>query len=184
MGLTHPLCVRRQGVDGVISLLRYTGVIRSILKQIKYRFVYSAFSDLFNSLDPSMLIQVARFRATWAHAFFQPVPLHPARFRSRGFNQALYIAEFFSKLLKYEVVSLVEKTVPTPAQAQMGTRYERHANVKDVFNVYMTKQKELEGETIIIVDDVVTSGNTVCSLARELKKHGAGNVFVFSLARG
>ncbi|MEN9327894.1 MAG: hypothetical protein RI947_702 [Candidatus Parcubacteria bacterium] len=184
MGLTHPLCARRQGVDGVISVLRYEGVIRSVLKHIKYRFVYSAFSDLFNSLDPAMLTQVARFRATWSDAFLQPVPLHPTRLRSRGFNQALYIAEFFSKLLRYEIVSLVEKSASTPPQAQMGTRYERHTNVKDVFNVYMTKQKELEGKNIIIVDDVVTSGNTVSSLARELKKYRAGKVFVFSLARG
>lgn len=109
-----------------------------------------------------------------------PVPLHPARLRERGFNQALEIAVSLSDLLDTPVVESVQRVVATRPQVGLG-RKQREANVADAFRIDATIAP---GTTIALIDDVTTSGATLASAARTLLAAGATRVIgaTFALA--
>ncbi len=110
-----------------------------------------------------------------------PIPLHPKKLRERGFNQSLVlgreIAKKFSIPLDFD--TLIRKNDTKP-QVNLG-RSERMKNVKGAF---MVRQKErIEGERILLVDDVYTTGSTVNECARVLRAAKASDVAVLTLAR-
>jgi len=108
-----------------------------------------------------------------------PVPLHKARLKQRGFNQALEIAEVLSDATNIAVNSRICRRIkPTEDQKKLSTK-QRIKNVKNVFLV----DQDLNGESIGIVDDVVTTASTTTELSRLLLKHGAGDIQVVCLAR-
>ncbi|MBM4255774.1 MAG: ComF family protein [Deltaproteobacteria bacterium] len=110
-----------------------------------------------------------------------PLPLHLERLRWRGFNQALLLARAVGKV--HGVVSnpfLLERSRPTVPQTQL-TDKDRHTNVKGAFTVATPDQ--VKEKQILLVDDVYTSGATVCECAATLISAGAKVVDVFTLAR-
>lgn len=109
-----------------------------------------------------------------------PVPLHPSRERERGFNQAEVLAKVLSRrhgipLLK----GLLVRIRPTPPQT--GGRQERMRNVRGAFQV--RGPERLRGRSILLIDDVYTTGATVNECAKVLMKAGARAVSVYTLAR-
>ncbi len=111
-----------------------------------------------------------------------PVPLSAKRMLERGFNQAEILSELLSKTTGIEVDkrSLVRK-IHTPIHRAGMDRKARELTVKNAFEV--ARPKLIKGKRILLVDDVFTSGSTVSSCAKALKKNGAGEVFVFTIAR-
>jgi ComF family protein len=110
-----------------------------------------------------------------------PVPLHPQRLRSRGFNQALIVSQAIGHAQDKPVDAFVlERTRPTPPQTQLS-RSQRRANVRGAFDV--AHAKRLAGKRVLLVDDVYTSGATVMECARALRRGSAKTVDVFTLAR-
>ena len=108
-----------------------------------------------------------------------PVPLHPSRLRQRGFNQALLLAQAFPEVsLERELLVRVRHT---PPQTSLKTPKERRENVKGAFTV---PQPELvKGKKILLIDDVFTTGATVKECARVLRRAGAREVDVLTVAR-
>jgi ComF family protein len=111
-----------------------------------------------------------------------PVPLHPERLRERGFNQAAELGRALAKLsgLKLDEWSLVRVLHTERHRAGMDAR-SRRESVEDAFEV--TRPRLIEGESILLVDDVFTTGATVSACATALKAAGAREVFVLTLAR-
>ncbi|QBE62991.1 ComF family protein [Pseudoduganella lutea] len=114
-------------------------------------------------------------------ALLCPVPLGPGRLAERGFNQALEIARPLGRLLGIAVAPrLAERVQETSAQSKLhGGR--RRANVAHVFAV--PERALVEGRHVGIVDDVMSSGQTLGELAAVLKRHGAARVTNFVFAR-
>lgn len=114
-------------------------------------------------------------------ALLCPVPLGPARLAERGFNQALEIARPLGRRLGIAVAPrLAERVQETAAQSKLhGGR--RRANVAHVFAV--PDRALVEGRHIGIVDDVMSSGQTLGELAAVFKRHGAARVTNFVFAR-
>jgi predicted amidophosphoribosyltransferase len=112
-------------------------------------------------------------------AIIMPVPLSAARLRERGFNQAVEIARPLARALQLplDVTSLV-RTRETAAQSQLPWRA-RQANVRHAFAC----SADLSGKTVIVVDDVMTTGATLNAVARTLKDHGATSVVNWVAAR-
>ena len=109
-----------------------------------------------------------------------PVPLHKARLRSRGFNQALLLAKKTARRLSIRLDYLnLRRTVPTRPQVALSSR-ERRDNVKGVFAV--KDPGAFSGRLVLLVDDVFTTGSTVRECAKVLKKAGAETI-VLTLAR-
>lgn len=110
-----------------------------------------------------------------------PVPLHTKRLRERGFNQSLLLARAIAKRHKKKLDYLsLSRSVHTPPQTTFG-RQEREQNVKGAFQV--RESARLEGEKIILIDDVYTTGSTARECARTLKWAGAVAVAVLTLSR-
>jgi ComF family protein len=110
-----------------------------------------------------------------------PVPLHPTKQREREFNQAERIAAALATALELPVrADLVRRVLPTRTQTLL-TKTQRADNVRRAFEATGIK---LQGERIILVDDVLTTGATTSACARVLRAAGAGEVCVWTVARG
>jgi ComF family protein len=111
-----------------------------------------------------------------------PVPLHPTKQREREFNQAERLADRLGAATQTPVHKrLVRRVVPTRTQALLK-RPERLANMRNAFA--MREGQRLNGERIVLVDDVFTTGATTSACARVLVAAGAGEVCVWTVARG
>jgi ComF family protein len=109
-----------------------------------------------------------------------PVPLHKARLRERGFNQAVEIARVVARSrgvpLALHGAGRVRRTEP---QSQLQGVQARRANLRGAFRV----DGGVRGLHVVIVDDVVTTGATVGELSRELLRAGAQRVDVWACCR-
>jgi len=107
-----------------------------------------------------------------------PVPLHPRRLKQRGFNQSLLLAQAFPGVrLERELLTRVRHT---PPQTGLNPK-ERRDNVKGAFTV--PRPDLVKGKNVLLVDDVFTTGATVRECARVLRKAGAQQVDVLTVAR-
>jgi ComF family protein len=111
-----------------------------------------------------------------------PVPLHPERHRERGFNQAVSLAAALAgwACLPLDEWSLVRTLHTERHRAGMDARARRES-VHEAFEVQ--RPRLVEGERVLLVDDVFTTGATVSSCASALRAAGAQDVFVLTVAR-
>jgi ComF family protein len=109
-----------------------------------------------------------------------PVPLHPRRLRERGFNQALLLARALSRHtgIPYRKRLLQKERHTVPQVSLSGT--EREKGVKGTFTVL--ERETVKEKTILLIDDVYTTGATVNECARVLLARGAKRVDVLTLA--
>jgi ComF family protein len=147
-----------------IHVFKYKGKITTgeVLGKIMAEYVYPDFSIA----DYSLIV---------------PVPLHPKRLRERGFNQAVVLARVISMRFSIPLDFMtLRRHVFTEPQVSLG-KDQRTANVRGAFVV--KDGKKIQGQKIILVDDVYTTGSTVKECAGALMKHGAAEVAVLTLAR-
>ncbi len=112
-----------------------------------------------------------------------PVPLHPFRLISRRYNQSALIAQALARETGLPLmVDGLRRVRATPSQGHLKVG-ERHANVKKAFAVNPNRARNLLGQTVIVVDDVYTTGATVKECAKTLLKGGVKAVYVLTLAR-
>jgi ComF family protein len=110
-----------------------------------------------------------------------PVPLHRSRERERGFNQAFELSRQFSRLTRIPLPTrLLVRTRPTKVQAGLSRR-ERRINLRGAFEV--SRSRVLEDKTVLLIDDVFTTGATLNECAKILKENGALRINVLTLAR-
>lgn len=112
----------------------------------------------------------------WQADVIIPVPLHPARLKERGYNQSLILAEELGGRYGIPVRDDLLKRIRNTLMQSMTSREERHANVKDAFRA----SKRCRELSIILVDDVITSGSTAEECAKALKAAGAYKVYVIA----
>ncbi len=112
-----------------------------------------------------------------------PVPLHPVRLIQRRYNQAALIAGALSKSVDIPHLPIAMKRVrATPSQGHL-TSDERTKNVQEAFDVHTKYREMINGKSLILIDDVLTTGATVNECAKVLYRHGARQVDVLTLAR-
>ena len=111
-----------------------------------------------------------------------PIPLHATKKREREFNQAERLSHRLSAAVGIPVKpDLLRRIVPTRTQTQL-TRQQRLINVRNAFA--LKRGHRLNGEKIVLVDDVLTTGATSNACAKVLRAGGAGEVCVWTVARG
>jgi len=106
-----------------------------------------------------------------------PVPMHPAKQRKRGYNQAQLLAAELGTQLHIPVVQAIARTRRTRAQAGL-TGDERERNLRGAFRPLM----DLTGQHVLLVDDVLTTGSTALECAQVLRSAGARSVTLVVLA--
>ena len=110
-----------------------------------------------------------------------PIPLHPAKEKKRGYNQALILAEEISKATRIPVLKdYLIRPKRTKNQKSLG-RKDRQNNMKKAFQLH---GNDVKLETVILVDDIYTTGNTIGAAAAVLKSVGVEHVYFISLATG
>lgn len=111
-----------------------------------------------------------------------PVPLHAKRARERGFNQAEVLAREVSRVAATPVLSrILERVVETRKHRAGIDARERSASLDDAFK--LAEGRRLDGQSILLVDDVFTTGATMNECARTLRSAGASWICAFTLAR-
>lgn len=162
-----------------VSYGAYDGELRELIHLFKYNGIRPAGALLARLLD-----QAASQLQLSGELVLIPVPLWSGKRQARGFNQAEAIARAFLRLkpsssIQLDTSSLV-RTRETASQTGL-TRKQRRENVRGAFAV--TKGEKVRGRSILLVDDVMTTGTTVNECARVLLRAGAKEVFVATVAR-
>ncbi len=114
--------------------------------------------------------------------YLVPVPLHRSKQHERGYNQSEHICKGIAETTRLRVhPSLLQRKRYTQSQTKLSVE-ERQQNVDDAFEVRRGFESEVEGKTLILVDDVITTGATIEACARVLAAHGAKRVLAASVA--
>ena len=110
-----------------------------------------------------------------------PVPLHKSKLRTRGYNQAEVLAEELSVLTGIPVFpDLIERVEKTAPMKDLSAA-ERQNNLKRAFKI---RRNDVKLSTIIIIDDIYTTGSTIDAVSRELKRAGVQRIYFLTLAIG
>ena len=196
--LTHPFCsicgepfkskveenhlcerclLKRPFYDELRAPFLYEEKLMDAIQLIKY----SGRSYIIKSLGPLL----GTFAKNWINGskdmIMMPVPLHRKKLKQRGFNQSALFVKTISPVLGIEADFFTLVRVRY-TESQTGLSLEqRRKNVKGAFEV--REDNIINSKTVILVDDVATTGNTINECARMLKKKGAGKVLGLTLAR-
>ena len=110
-----------------------------------------------------------------------PIPLHKDRLKARGFNQATILAVEISKVTKVPLLeNLLIRPNRTSSQKKLG-RGQRQNNMKKAFHI---AKNDVKLRTVIIVDDIYTTGNTIGAAAAVLRSVGVERIYFITLATG
>jgi ComF family protein len=153
-------------LERVQAAFRHEGLARELVLDLKYRG--------HRHLAPVLgeLLAASAPRAVEGVDGLVPVPLHPQRRRERGFNQSELLAEELGRRLRLPLVaSSLRRTRDTAQQTGLSPG-ERRANVRGAFAV----EGRLDGQRLLLVDDVCTTGATLYACARALRGAGAAAV--------
>ena len=175
-------CANCRDLEPHFSSARAAVVARDKLLEVIHRYKYQR-ALWFEPFLAGLLIEAAKPHLTAAHwDGIVPVPLHPSKQRHREFNQAERLSDRLSAAVGIPVKSdLLRRIVPTRTQTQL-TRQQRLINVRNAFA--LKRGHRLNGEKIVLVDDVLTTGATSNACAKVLRAGGAGEVCVWTVARG
>lgn len=151
------------------------------LRQVIQKFKYGRKVALGKPLGHLMARGCEEFLSQCDAETIIPVPLHPKRLRWRGFNQSVLLARQVARAydLPMDCFTLY-RTRDTPPQTQLPEE-DRRRNMRRAFA--LSPQSSVEGKCLLLVDDVYTSGATVNECSRVLKRGGAREVLVLTLAR-
>jgi competence protein ComFC len=163
--------------DAAVAAYRGRGIVRDVIHEFKY----------------NRQIHLRHLVARWLRAALDderlsgynfdvivPVPLHPARQRERGFNQASLLAELLSAQTSIRCRPLLKRIRYTTTQTALD-RAERMENLHNAFR--LRKNADVRGLRVLLIDDVLTTGSTLSECARVLKGAGATSVHAATAAR-
>jgi len=168
---------RTLGFDAAVSAYRSRGVVRFIVLQFKYNRQLQLRHPIAEWLEEAM--NDPRLRPRYFDLVV-PVPLHPARLRERGFNQAELLAKILAQKINVPLNSALERIRYTTTQTAFD-RVERMENLRGAFR--LRKKIGVRGLHVLLVDDILTTGSTLSECARVLREAGAQSVYAVTAAR-
>lgn len=176
-GVCEDCRIERYHFDAAYSACIYDGVVRECFHKFKYRGCF-ALERLFRDL---ILEFTERYVDMWRYNWVVPVPLHRIKYRERTFNQSAVLAAHLSKKFG---VPLLEKNLIRVRLGSPQMMLPKDKRLEDIKGSFKVKDPaSLEGKSLLLVDDVFTTGATVNECSKVLKKAGAGSVQVLTLAR-
>jgi ComF family protein len=151
------------------------------MRDLIHRFKYDHAVYLKKALSLLMQRGAEQFILNGAVNLIVPVPLHRSRLRQRGFNQASLLAGHLARHGSIPMTpDILIRTRPTIPQVELSAE-ERKTNVNGAFAV--KRAADIQGKSILLLDDVMTTGSTMNECAKMLKKSGATRVVALAIAR-
>lgn len=173
-------CIKDTGINLAFAAFDYNDeIIAKAIKKFKYSFVVSVGEKLAELLVNEFNRSDFKISHT-SDCIIVPAPLSQKRLNWRGFNQAEILANALSKNLNIPAVNDLKKKKDTKQQAELSAE-ERLNNLSAAFS---WQGESLAGKSVLIVDDVLTTGSTVKEIAKELKKANVKRIGVIVLAKG
>ncbi|QXD24238.1 ComF family protein [Opitutia bacterium ISCC 51] len=154
------------------------GIGRELIHKFKYEEATFLIQDFFSFFENCVGLD-----HYLDDAHLVPVPLHPRKFRERGFNQSEALCQALILLQpSAKMAKILERTIDTPSQT-LFSRKERMRNLKNAFRLAPHSNFEAS-KRYLIVDDVVTTGSTVNACTRALRKGGIQRIDILTLGHG
>jgi len=173
-----PICGRCQENPPPLNQIRaavlFEGIVPNLIHQLKYNGMFALAEPLAGVMASS-----------WHHwqqpvDMVVPIPLHPQRERSRGYNQSERLARHLCRMLELPQEQHALKRIRnTPPQIELIAE-DRAANVTGAF---VAERLSVKGRKILLIDDVCTTGSTLSEAAKALLEAGAASVSGYCLAR-
>jgi ComF family protein len=161
------------------TLARAVGVYDGVLKDFVHAIKFHGRRELVEGIGVLMARVAAREKAMRTSQLLVPVPLHPKRLAERGYNQAELLARTVGSCLGLPTRTALARSILTGEQNKLGRR-QRHDNLRGAFVV--PHPIEVAGKSILLVDDVITTGATANECSRALLRAGAATVRVLAAA--
>lgn len=178
-GQCQACCEYPPNFDRAVSYGEYDCGLRKLIHLLKYERVLPAARTLGKLLAAS----IEQLRLAEVDAVVVPVPLHSTKRRERRFNQSELIARAALRHLSSQVQLDRDVLVrQRPTRSQVGL--DRDARIQNMHGAFrVAAPQRIAGRTVIVVDDVMTTGTTLSECARVLKRAGAERVFAATVAR-
>lgn len=172
----HDCAHKEHKYDRGMALFSYPGAAESI-----YRFKYRGRQEYAAYYAQCMAYVLGEKILSLHPDAFVPVPIHVSKKRTRGYNQAEALAEELGKILNVPVntklIKRIRKTVP---MKELSVE-ERQNNLKKAFKIC---HNDVKLSTIVIIDDIYTTGSTIDAMAHKLRQAGIKHIYFVALAIG
>jgi len=162
--------------DRTVAGWHYQSPLTYLITKLKFQ-KQTCHGQLLGELMAAKILDIYRDQAL--PECIVPVPLHPRRVWTRGYNQAVLLAKPIAKALRIPLnLQCLQRTQHTPPQSRLPLK-ERHRNLRHAFTV----TQPLSHKHVAIIDDVVTTGQTVTALSRQLRQQGVKKIDIWCCAR-
>lgn len=174
-------CQKESGLDFLKVITNYQDpLLQEFLHNLKYNLAWKMIDDL----DPLIkkFVQQNKELTQFSQSVFVPIPLYQKRYLERGFNQSESIAELLSQNMpSIKVNPKILKRIKNTGSQMKLSRKERLINMKGAFSCW--DKISAINQTVILVDDVLTTGSTIKEAAITLRKAGCRSVGTLILAK-
>lgn len=172
--LKEPVAVKSAHIDFGLALYPYRAIAESL-----YRFKYEGRQEYGAFYAQEIVKQHGQTLRLLHPEAIVPVPVHRVRLQKRGYNQAQVVAEALGRALSIPVRDdLVNRVRPTAPQKELNL-FERRNNLKSAFKL---TGNDVKLESILLVDDIYTTGATMDALALLFRAQGVKRIFFVTVA--
>jgi len=178
-GATHINCATKLGIDGLTALWCYEGIVRKAILALKYKYATTIGNELIE-----YFIEALKMKVLPNVQFFAPIPIFWYKENVRGFNQSVEIGRAVASRMGCKFTpDLLFKTKHTIPQAELS-RKKRLKNLQGVFSVNPDHKSLIaDVKSVLLFDDVFTTGSTMMEAGKVLKRAGVGKVWGLTVAR-
>lgn len=180
--LNRPIDVRLS-LEEIWSVAVYDGVLRELIHQFKYK----EKKYLANPLGKLLVDFVEEYLEEEGFDYIIPIPLEKARQKKRGYNQAELLARVLGEAVNKPILTnLVKRRKKTKPQFGLN-KEERFENLSGAFKISKSGKEDvptITGMTVLLLDDLATTGATLDECAKALKRAGVSEVYALVLAHG
>ena len=164
-------------LDGIFVVSDFKN---ELLKDVIYTYKYKFIKELSDPLG-LLIVQSIINNDLKIQKNIIPVPLHPRRYRWRGFNQATLLAKSLDIRDSEILENVLIRVKYTKSQVKLKNKFQRIENIKNAFKV--KNKDKIKNKEIVLIDDITTTTSTLTECAKSLKKSGAKKVYAIVLAR-
>ena len=180
--LNRPIDIRLS-LERIWSVAVYDGVLKKLIHQFKYK----EKKYLANPLGKLLVDFVEEYLEEERFDYIVPIPLEKARQKKRGYNQAELLAQVLGEAVNKPILThLVKRRKKTKPQFGLK-KEERFENLSGAFEISGSDKEDvvtIAGKTVLLLDDLATTGATLDECAKILKRAGVSEVYALVLAHG